>query len=120
MDLIVSVVLNLVWIAFWFYVGTKIVAKLKNIKQKENIITTEDILSQQLKKILILKTEVHDGVIFAFSVNDDQFIAQGTTIQEIASAAYKFRKIDLAFLSHESKEYWLVNGQISKVNIKLI
>lgn len=120
MDLIISVVLNLVWIAFWFWVGSKIFGKLKGLKEKEASLSSENILSQQMKKIPIMKTEIHDGMIFAFTVNDDSFVAQGSTIDEIAEAAYKYRKIDLGYISHLGQEYWAVNGKISKVNIKLV
>lgn len=120
MDLIISVVLNLVWIAFWFWVGSKIFQKLKGIKEKETVLSSESILSQQIKKVPILTTEMHQGIIFAFKKADDSFVAQGSTIDEVAEATHKYMKIDLAFISHQGEDYWVVNGKITKSNLKLV
>jgi hypothetical protein len=124
MEFVATVILNIIWMLFWFWIGMQIVRKLKEKYDPRllntSILSSEEILSQQLKKILTMKTEVHDGVIFAFTVGDDTFIAQGATIEEVADNLYKYRKIDLAFINHEGKEYWVINGKLSKVNLKLV
>lgn len=120
MDFLISVILNAIWIAFWFWVGSKLFEKLRGLKEKEAIQSTQSILSQQIVKVPMLKTEIHHGVIFAFKMADDSFVAQGSTIDEVAEATHKYMKIDLAFISHQGEEYWVVNGKITKSNLKLV
>lgn len=119
MDLLISIILNAIWLAFWLWVGSKIFQKLSGLKEKENLLSKESIITTQIKKIPTLKTEMHDGIIFAFSIGDDVFVAQGLTLDEVAEAAYKYRKIDLAYVLHNGQPMWFLNGKVTTTNVKL-
>lgn len=122
MDLLFFI-FNLVWVGFWFWVGVKLYNRAKKHNQSEILkqIQYEEILKKvEMKKILTMKTETHQGQIYAFDIYDDTFIAQGNSIDDLADTAYKFRKVDLAFVNHNKEEFWFVNGKVSKTNINLL
>ena len=119
MDFLISVIIQAIWIAFWFWVGSKLFEKVKVLRDKETIISKEAIVLNQLKKIPTLKTEMHDGIIYAFSTGDDLFIAQGATLDEVAEVAYKYRKIDLAYVLHLGQPMWFLNGKVTTTDVKL-
>jgi hypothetical protein len=118
MDLL-SIILNAIWIAFWFWVGTKLVERVKSLKEKDNLLSKEAVILSQIKKIPTLKTEIHGEVIFAFNTGDDTFVAQGSSIDEVAEVAYKYRKIDLAYVLHNGQPIWFLNGKVTTTDVKL-
>jgi hypothetical protein len=119
MEFLVSVIVNAIWIAFWFWVGTKIVERLKSLKEKDNLLSKEAIVLNQIKKIPTLKTEIHGEIIFAFNTGDDTFVAQGASIDEVAEVAYKYKKIDLAYVIHNEQPMWFMNGKVTTTDVKL-
>jgi hypothetical protein len=117
----IEFITHLLWVAFGFWVGMKIAALVKSHKTTDDtILIKESIIQDQIKKIPTLKTEVHDGVIFLFNLADETFISQGNTIEDVAEAAYKFRKIDLAYVLHNGYPMWFFNGKVTMTDVKII
>lgn len=112
----------ILWFIFGYWLGTKFFDKVKNANnQKNNVVTMNTIMTGvKVKTIPTLKTETHDGIIFAFNNDSETFISQGTTIEAVAEAAYKFRNIDLAFVLHNDYPMWFINGKVTTTNVKII
>jgi len=119
MEFLLSVIVQAIWIAFWFWVGSKLLEKVKAVKEKDNLLSKETIILNQIKKIPTLKTEIHGDVIFAFNTGDDTFVAQGVSIDEVAEVTYKYRKIDLAYVLHNGQPMWFLNGKVTTTDVKL-
>ena len=116
----IEFIINLLWIAFGFWVGIKIAGLANSHKTTNNTLSKETIIKAQIKKIPTLKTEVYDGVIFLFNIDDESFISQGNTIEDVAESAYKFRKIDLAYVIHSGYPMWFLNGKVTIMDVKII
>lgn len=118
MDLL-TFIANFFWIGFWVWVGMKLFDRLNKVKEKQT--QKYELISQvELKKIVTIKTETHGEQIYGFDMLTDNFLGQGKTIEEVAEAAYKFNKIDLAFVQHDGEEFWFMNGKATKTNVKLL
>jgi hypothetical protein len=117
----IEFIINLLWIVFGFWIGIKIAALVKPHKTTDNTtLNKETIIQDQIKKIPMLKTEIHDGIIFLFNSDDESFISQGNTIDDVAESAYKFRKIDLAYVIHSGYPMWFLNGKVTIMDVKII
>lgn len=117
---ILTIIFNVLWILFWFWMGTKIVDKLKARDIENNELEDEAKENLIVKHLVMIKTEIHGGIIFAFNEKNDSFITQGPTIESIAESAYKYKNIDLALIKHKESDFWMINGKISEVNVKLL
>ncbi len=117
---LITIIIDALWLAFGFWLGTKLFEKIKPIKEKDNFLSKETIILSQIKKIATLKTEIHEDVVFAFDAGNGTFIAQGASIDEVAEAAYKYRKIDLAYVLHLGQPMWFMNGKVTTTDIQLI
>jgi hypothetical protein len=117
----IDFIMMILWLSFWFWIGVKFYEKAAIKKRQDSIVTKDTIMTGvKVKRIPTLNTETHEGIIFAFNSDDATFISQGSSIDEVAELAYKFRKIDLAYVIHNHEPLWFVNGKVTTINVEII
>lgn len=102
-----------VWFFIWFYMGTLIYRIYKSRKQQ----STKDIV---VRYIPILKTEIHGDIIYAYKLEDDSFVCQGKTLEELAELAHKHKNLSLALVKTNQGNYWFINGKTTPVDAKVL
>lgn len=119
MNELLFIILDIFWIGFWFWVGTKLFSIFKS-KSKDDALLRDSLIEKvETKQLYTLKTEVHNDMIFAFTADTDTFISQGKSIEEVAEVAHKHRKVELAYVLHEKEFMWFVDGKVTKT-VKLL
>lgn len=114
MEDLLSLISTIFWLFFWFWVGGKMYDRLRSIREKNTISLQSNLLENvKAEKLYSLKTETHNGIIFAFTVKEDMFICQGETIEEVAEVAYKYRRINLAYVLHNRQFMWFIDGKVT-------
>lgn len=109
------------WVAARIYMAYKITKAIKKIAKENNIDLDELTRTvnelDSVNKINVIKvpnlvTEKLTSSILLYCKDTGDFIAQGSSVEELAENAYKFKNIKFAFVKHEEKEFWFVEGKI--------
>lgn len=78
--------------------------KLKNMQNRS--------INQNLKyHANLLETEVHNDMIYLFDRENNDFICQAKSIDELAKLAKEFKKIDEAIVRHGDKTFVFNDGK---------
>lgn len=64
--------------------------------------------------IPILATEKHGDMLYLFEKRTDNFMCQGTSLEDLAKKLAEYKDIHIALVDHNSKPIWFVNGEISE------
>lgn len=108
------------WVCGQMYVSFKLRQAIKKIAE-ENGMTLEELVSMfeqangsqtRVIKVPNLFTEVADDSILLYNKDTGKFMGQAKTIEELAENTYKFEKVKFALVSHDSKQFWFVEGKI--------
>lgn len=108
------------WIASRIYYAIKLTNTIRKIA-KENGITLEEMgdLNIQLHsiktnviKVPNLFTESTNNSIICYNKDSGDFIAQATSVEELAENVYKYNKIKFAYVKHNEDKFWFVEGKI--------
>jgi uncharacterized protein YhbP (UPF0306 family) len=67
------------------------------------------------KIVYKLKVETHDNTLYLFDKDSDEFICQGSSVQELAKLALERKQIALAAVLHDTKVFAFRNGESSEV-----
>ena len=60
-----------------------------------------------------LSTECHNGSIFVYNTSTKMFLAQGSTIDEVADRI-KALGIKLSHVVHGDDEFWVIDGKVQR------
>lgn len=108
------------WVFGQMYMSFKLRQAIKKVAE-ENGMTLEELvemfekangLQTKVIKVPNFFTEVADNSILLYNKDTGKFIGQANTIEELAENAYKFEKVKFALVSHDSKQFWFVEGKI--------
>jgi hypothetical protein len=69
------------------------------------------------KLVYKLKVETHNEVLYLFDKDSDEFICQGSSVQELAKLALERKQIKLAAVLHDQKVFSFKNGESAEVTI---
>ena len=76
----------------------------------------QDMLNANAKmkvfKVPNLITESTTNTILLYNKDTGDFVAQANSVQELAENVYKFNKINFAFVKHDEKQVWFVEGKV--------
>lgn len=79
---------------------------------KEGGFSLDDGLEEK-PTIRMLKVEKHNDVLYTYDVKSNDFVAQGATIEEIATNLFTYQKIELALIAnHDKKIFKVVAGKV--------
>jgi len=67
------------------------------------------------KLVYKLMVEKHGDMLYLFDKESDEFICQGSSVQELAKLAQERKKINLAAVLHEDKIFQFKNGESTEV-----
>lgn len=98
------------FIGYHFF-AFKVYRQLLKISKEGGFSLDEEI--EQKPVIRMLKIEKHNDVLYTYDVKSNDFLAQGTTIDEIALNLFTYKKIDLALVaSYDKKIFKVVAGKV--------
>lgn len=97
----------------------KIVKALKEVADEQGIDLEKELgivvekEEQALKKNLVLKLQVetHGDLLYLFDVDEDKFICQGSTVQELAKLAKELKDVKYAAVKHGDKVFAFKDGE---------
>lgn len=113
---IIQFFLYFIWFLFWIYVGSVIFRVIK----RQSDLKKESMEEVEVRHIPVFMTETHNGIIYAFDTINDNFISQGSSLDEVADIAYKYKKVDLALVTYDNQNFWFINGKTTPVNARVI
>ena len=94
-----------------FFAGNVYLAyKIKHLLQDFIEDVAEDVSSDAVYK---LKTELLNGTLFLYD-SDDNFVCQGSTIEELAKLSKDVKHINYASVLHGDKIVVFVNGEVTE------
>lgn len=95
-----------------FIAGEMVLAyKLKNLL--EDYIELEREEEEETTKIFKLKTEKINDVLFLYDTTDN-FVCQGSTLEELAKLAIQYKNIKYAAVFHNEQMYMFVDGTVKQ------
>lgn len=72
-----------------------------------------DTKEESKPSIRMIKVEKHNNLLYTYDLKSNDFLVQGTTIDEIAENLFTYKKIDLAVIAnHDQKIFKVVAGKI--------
>ena len=81
-------------------------------KELEKLVTEE----VEPKKIVYkLEVETHDNTLYLFDKESNEFICQGSSVQELAKLALERKQIKLAAVLHDKRIFAFKNGESAEV-----
>lgn len=63
-------------------------------------------------KAVIAETEVHEDTLYLYDKENDTFLCQGSTLEELAENLVNWHKIKLAYVKHIDQTYYFVDGKV--------
>ena len=107
-----ELILYLLVFAAGFIVGEMVLAyKLKNLL--EQYIELEDEGDEDTTTVFKLKTEKINETLFLYD-NTDNFVCQGSTLDELAKLAIQNKNIKYAAVMHNEQIYMFVDGVVKQ------
>lgn len=91
---------------------------MRTIRHLKHLLDEPDTINfKNLKKqeIPILTTEKHGDTLYLFEKETDNFMCQGSTLEDLAKKLAEYKDIHIALVDHNSKPIWFVNGEITEV-----
>lgn len=102
-----------------FYCAAQIFAhQLKRALQKitkEQGISMEEVENTNTINIPILFTEQMENGILVYDMQNN-FMTQGSTLDEAAQNLLQYKNIKLAFITHNKNKFMLLNGKVQASN----
>lgn len=86
--------------------------------EKEIRIIEERVNDTKVVKVVNLETETHGEMIYLFNKEQNDFICQGKSIDELAKLAKEFKNINKAVVHHNDKKFIFVDGKSEEFNFQ--
>lgn len=96
-----------------FIAGEMVLAyKLKNLLEDYIELEREE-EEEDVTKIFKLKTEKINDVLFLYD-STDNFVCQGSTLEELAKLAIQYKNIKYAAVFHNEQMYMFIDGDVKQ------
>ena len=92
---------------FWFglaYVGTNLIFSFIGYYFDRKLLQMQEAISEFRKNNLACRVEQHGDIFYIYDVSTGDFVAQGTTVEEIKTHVEKTRYRDLRIYVTEGEE----------------
>lgn len=80
----------------------------------ENLETDEEYVASVARSMLF-KTETINDMMYVYSMDEDTFVCQGSTIEELCKKCREYTKLSDVFVFHEKQAYHYDGEVIEKV-----
>lgn len=103
------------------YAYYKIVGTIKELAEEHGIDLSKELdkLDQKEQEpgelIYKLQVEKHGDLLYLFDKDSDEFICQGSSVQELAKLSYSLKKIEKAAVLYNETFFKFVNGESTQV-----
>jgi hypothetical protein len=106
------------WVSCHFYMAWKLRQALKKVAEDngmsldelaESFLETRGIQTVTVPNYF---TETNGNSILLYNKDTGDFIGQANTVDELAENLYKFDRVKFALVTHDSKNYWFVEGKV--------
>lgn len=77
-----------------------------------NKLTSSYMQNGKMTEIPTLTTEIHVNTILAYDTKTNNFVAQGSTLEELAKNCFEVQKLPQAVVFHEGSMVYFINGNI--------
>ncbi len=64
------------------------------------------------KDPIVAETEVHENTMYLYDRQNDTFLCQGSTLEELAERLMSWHKIKVAYVTHIDQTYYFVDGKV--------
>lgn len=102
--------LFLAWFIGYVAGAAATVSKLKTMLGDASDSVNKTNLKKQ--EIPILITEKHGDMLYLFEQGTDNFMCQGTSLEDLMTKLSEYKDIHHAFVEHNKKGFWFINGEI--------
>ena len=106
------------WVSCHFYMAWKLRQALKKVAE-DNGMSLDELANTFLETRGIETvtvpnyfTEANGSSILLYNKDTGDFIGQASTVDELAENLYKYDKVKIAVVNHDSKNYWFVEGKV--------
>jgi hypothetical protein len=117
----IEILILLVVFGIGFYVGESVFAYrirhliYKEAKERGIIISNPDFdIEDDKPNIVKLFIEKANDTMYLYDYEENTFLCQAKTIDELASLAQKYRNIKYAVVAHEDDMFMFVNGSVKE------
>jgi hypothetical protein len=90
------------------------------LRDRINELSEQDDMSESANssrvKIPIMSTSLYNNEILLYN-NENTFMCQGSSLEELASNLVEHQHIKIAYVVHEHRHLWFIDGKI-KANVK--
>jgi hypothetical protein len=123
MEIILLIVFVLAFQLGKHYGYYKIVKTMKEVADEQGIDLEKElglVVEQENKKAKVfvvpkLNVEQHGEMLYLFDVDTDNFICQGSSVQELAKLAKELKNVSVAAVKHGDKIFAFKDGQSVEV-----
>jgi len=86
-----------------------------DLEKELGLVAEQEEKKNQANLVLKLEVEQHGELLYLFDVESDNFICQGTTVQELAKLAKDLKKVNYAAVKHGDKIFAFKDGESIEV-----
>jgi hypothetical protein len=70
-------------IFWWIAIGFLVIVWVWTRQIKQEVKKLEGQIKDAMSKIVFMRTEIHNNIIFAYNALNDEFVCQGATMEEL-------------------------------------
>lgn len=87
--------------------------EVENLARNIELVKTND---STIPKLIVAETEVHGNVLYLYDKDNDVFLCQGTSLDDLAEKTKSWHKINYACVKHLDSVYWFIDGKVKTKN----
>lgn len=97
------------------YFGWHIRKHIKQLAKEEGVELEDGPANEQ--ELPLMKTELHGNTIYLYD-KSNQFVCQGSTLDELAKKVLEYKNIKMALVIHNTGNFVFMDGEVKKAVIK--
>lgn len=86
-----------------------------DLEKELGLVAEQEEKKNKADAVLKLEVEQHGELLYLFDVESDNFICQGSTVQELAKLAKDLKKVNYAAVKHGDKIFAFKDGESIEV-----